>query len=71
MSDWWAEIDGAILGCLAGGARLSPAEIGRRVGMSEDAATSCLAMLAREGKVRISLVEVPRAARVEPPVLAA
>ncbi len=35
---------------------MEPAEIGRRLGFSEDAATSLITMLAREGKVRISLV---------------
>jgi DNA-binding Lrp family transcriptional regulator len=62
MNDWWAEIDCAILECLAAGERVSPAEVGRRVGMSEDAAASCLAMLAREGKIHITLVELPGAA---------
>jgi DNA-binding CsgD family transcriptional regulator len=36
---------------------MSPAEIGRRLGLSEDAVVSLVAMLAREGKVHIGLVE--------------
>ncbi|OGK95833.1 MAG: hypothetical protein A3I14_06685 [Candidatus Rokubacteria bacterium RIFCSPLOWO2_02_FULL_73_56] len=55
--DWWADLHGEILDCLAPGGALAPAEIGRRLGMSEAAATSCLAMLAQEGRVRICLVE--------------
>jgi len=59
MDNWWGEIDDAILHCLhdAGGA-MAPADIGRRLGMSEDAARSALAMLAHEGKIRISQVEL-------------
>ncbi|HEY3068205.1 MAG TPA: helix-turn-helix domain-containing protein [Methylomirabilota bacterium] len=59
MDHWWSEIDHAILRCLheAGGA-LAPAEIGRRLGMSEESARSALVMLAHEGKIRISRVEL-------------
>ena len=59
MEHWWSEIDHAILRCLyeAGGA-MAPADIGRRLGMSEAAARSALAMLAHEGKVRICQVEL-------------
>jgi hypothetical protein len=58
--DWWAGVDEAILRCLeeAGGA-LAPVEIGRRLGMSEEATRSALTLLAQEGKVRISHVELP------------
>jgi hypothetical protein len=52
---WWTELDDAVLCCLAGGAT-DPASIGRRLGLSIDAVTSIVAMLAREGKVRICLV---------------
>jgi hypothetical protein len=53
--EWWTELDGEVLRCLSAGA-LEPAEIGRRLGISGDAATSLVALLAREGKVRICLV---------------
>jgi tetratricopeptide (TPR) repeat protein len=57
VHDWWTQIDNDILGCLADGA-LTPAQIGVRLGISEGATTSLLSMLAREGKVRICLVEL-------------
>jgi DNA-binding CsgD family transcriptional regulator len=55
--DFWSELDGDVLRCLSetrGG--LSPAEIGDRIGISEDAAQSIVMMLAQEGKVRICSV---------------
>ena len=55
--DFWGQLDGDMLRCLAGTReRLSPAEIGDRIGISEDAARSILTMLAEEGKVRICSV---------------
>jgi hypothetical protein len=54
-SEWWA-VDHEILECLAGQGAMTPAEISRRLGLSEGEATSLLAMLAREGKVRICQV---------------
>ena len=66
MSDFWSELDDEVLGCLATRGRVSPVEIARRLALSEDAVVSILAMLARDGKVRIRLVE-----SVEPQVLAA
>jgi IclR-like helix-turn-helix domain-containing protein len=63
MDHLWDEIDAAVLECLASG-DAGPAQIGERLGMSEAAASSVLAMLVMEGKVRIcraSLQEsVPR-----------
>lgn len=56
VDDFWAELNRDILDCLATGP-VSPREIGRRLGISEGAATSCLALLASEGRVRICLVE--------------
>ena len=44
MGEWWSEIDQEV--------------VGRRLGISEDSAISLLAMLARDGRVRIRLVEV-------------
>ena len=57
MDDWWAGLDGEILRCLREGGPSTPAEVGRRLGVSESAATSLLCVLAGAGKVRISLVE--------------
>ena len=54
--EWW-DVDAEILATLASGAK-SPEEIGAALGMSADAVTSLVAMLAREGKLRIRLVEV-------------
>ena len=55
LPDLWREIDDAVLECLAGG-ESTPAGIGQRLGMSEAAAMSIVAMLAAEGKVRICRV---------------
>jgi DNA-binding Lrp family transcriptional regulator len=52
---WW-EVDREILECLAGHRAMSVAEIAARLRLSEGEATSLLAMLAREGKVRICQV---------------
>jgi DNA-binding CsgD family transcriptional regulator len=55
MTDLWAEIDRAVLDCLSAGHAV-PAEIGKRLGISEAAASSVLTMLTAEGKVRICRV---------------
>ncbi len=54
-SDWW-EVDREILECLADHGAMSVTEIARRLQLSEGEATSLLAMLAREGRVRICQV---------------
>lgn len=56
MAAWWTELDGAILDVLSNGRTVAPADIARRLGMSEDAIASLLALLAQEGKVRVCLV---------------
>ena len=56
VEDFWADLNRDILNCLAKGP-VSPGEIGRRLGISEGAAASCLSLLASEGRVRICLVE--------------
>lgn len=56
VEDYWADLNREILTCLAMGP-ISPGEIGRRLGLSEGAAASCLLLLAAEGRVRICLVE--------------
>ena len=58
MVDWWSETEHDIVECLRRDGALSPAELGRRVGVSETEAAMFLYMLAREGKVRIRLVEL-------------
>lgn len=59
MTDWWTALDDAIVACLEAGA-LDPADIGRRMGMSEAAVSSVLSLLAADGRIRIALVELPR-----------
>jgi hypothetical protein len=56
--DFWNELDGDVLRCLdeEQGA-MAPAELGRRLGMSELAVCSILAMLTATGQVRIRSVE--------------
>jgi hypothetical protein len=62
----WAEIDDAVLNALAeAGGRLTPLEIAWRVGMSEEAVRSVLAMLAEQHRVRIAAVELPDPAAAE------
>ena len=57
MDSWWSEIDGAVLACFSGPGVITPAEIGHKLGITEEAACSILSMLATEGKVRIRAVE--------------
>jgi predicted transcriptional regulator len=61
VDDYWGDLNREILNCLAMGP-ISPGEIGRRIGISEGAAASCLSLLAAEGRVRICLVEKGSAA---------
>jgi hypothetical protein len=55
LLDYWNELDDGILACVAAG-DTTPSEIGRRLGLSEGAVCSILAMLAIEGRVRICRV---------------
>ena len=55
IPDLWAEIDDAVLQCLAIG-EATPADIGRQLGISEAAVVSVVAMLAAEGRVRVCRV---------------
>jgi predicted ArsR family transcriptional regulator len=57
MDDWWDEIDREVLEALKHGPA-TPAEIGRRLGMSEHAAASLLGFLVSQKRVRIRLVEL-------------
>jgi predicted ArsR family transcriptional regulator len=57
-TDFWAELDEDVLRCLAERhGEMTPAELGGRLGISESAVCSVLAMLAETGKVRIRSVE--------------
>jgi DNA-binding Lrp family transcriptional regulator len=57
VSDWWSEIDAEVLALLQDGRPASPADLGRRLGLSEAAVSSLLWGLASEGKIRIRQVE--------------
>ncbi len=54
---WWTDIEKDVLDCLEGSGPLHPADLGRKLGMSEEAVTSVLSLMAADGKVRIRLVE--------------
>lgn len=56
--DWWGDIERDILDCLARNGALATAEIGRQLGFSEATASALVSLLASEGKVRISRVEL-------------
>jgi DNA-binding IclR family transcriptional regulator len=56
--DFWSQLDADVLRCLREHPdELTPAHIGKRLGMSEGAVCSILGMLAEAGKVRICTVE--------------
>jgi hypothetical protein len=57
MDSWWGELERDVLACLHGGEPTSVETIAHRLALSEAAVTSLLAMLARDGKVRIRFVE--------------
>ena len=61
MTDWWQEIDDAIVSCFLDESSMTPVEIGCKLGMSTEAVTSLLASLAQEG--RITIVSVALAGR--------
>ncbi len=56
--NWWGPIDGAILDWLRQHGAVTVEQLGRELGLSEGEATAFLAMLAREGRVRICQVEL-------------
>ena len=58
MNDWWTELENELLSCVQEIGLATPAEVGRRLGFSETSAASLLAILVREGKVRMCLVEL-------------
>jgi hypothetical protein len=55
--DWWADLDAAVLGCLAERGAMAPADLARSLGMSESGMVSLLWLLASQGRVRVCLVE--------------
>jgi DNA-binding Lrp family transcriptional regulator len=57
MHDWWSDLERDVLDCVKPDGTTRIDELSRRLNLSEDAATSLVAMLAREGKLRISAVE--------------
>jgi predicted ArsR family transcriptional regulator len=56
---WWGELDEEIIACLRSGPQ-STQDLAWKLGMSSTAVTSLLAMLAAEGKVRITGAELTR-----------
>ena len=58
MIDWWQDTDHAILECLRTSGPLSPHDLCHRVGLSEGEIAEFLAMLVRQRRVRIRLVEL-------------
>ena len=56
MDEWWS-IDDEILACLSVQPRLTPEDIGGKLGLTVEATTSLLALLAAEGRVRLPVVE--------------
>ncbi len=58
MIDWWRETDHAILDCLLATGPMSPEDLSRRIGLSAGETSAFVAMLVREGRLRIRLVEL-------------
>lgn len=58
MIDWWNAMDTQILECLRRHGAMSPAQLRHHLGISEGEAAAFLAMLVREGKVSIRLVDL-------------
>jgi predicted ArsR family transcriptional regulator len=56
--NWWGDLDGEILACLKQHGSATVKELSEELGLSAGAATAFLAMLAREGRVRIVQVEL-------------
>ena len=64
MEHEWSEIDGEVLSVLERRGESSPEAIARELGISVGEVTPFICMLAREGKLRIQLVDVIRAERL-------
>ncbi len=59
MDGWWNEIDNDVRSCLERFGPMSPRDLAGQLRLSEGAVSSVLSMLAQEGKLRISRVELP------------
>jgi DNA-binding MarR family transcriptional regulator len=59
MDGWWSEIDGDVHACLERFGPMSPRDLARQLRLSEGAMSSVLSLLAQEGNLRISRVELP------------
>jgi hypothetical protein len=57
LDDWWTDLNDDVLSSLSSGP-LSAEELGHRLGVSEGSAVSLVMMLARDGKVRLSRIEL-------------
>ena len=55
--EWWKDLEDDVMRCLEGRGAVPPDEIASKLGMSEAAAASLLAIMAREGRVKIRAVE--------------
>ncbi len=58
MIDWWSETDHAIVECLRASGPMSPEDLSHRTGLSLGEITAFLAMLVREGRIRVRVVEL-------------
>lgn len=56
MDGWWEEIEREFTECLAACGEAAPAEIGKRLGLSEERVASLIAVLAIDRAVRITRV---------------
>ena len=61
MDGWWSEIDRDVHQCLKRFGPMSPHDLALQLHLSEGAVSSVLSLLAQEGKLRISRVELPPA----------
>ena len=59
--EWWRELDDQVLACLHDGPK-SIGDVARRLGLSSGGVTSVLLMLAAEGKIRVTEVELAESA---------
>ena len=58
MIDWWSETDDAIVECLRDAGPMSPEELARRIGLSVGEISAFVAMLVREDRIRIRIIEL-------------
>lgn len=58
MIDWWSDTDDAITECLRAAGPMSPEDLARRTGLSVGEISAFLAMLVRENRIRIRIVEL-------------